>query len=77
MPAQGTIPSKLSITLDGESKVFQDKTKFTHYLSTKPALQRIMTEKKNSTRKQCPRKSKKVILQQTQKKTATRTTTTT
>ena len=35
-------PAKLSITLDGETKVFHDKTKFTHYLSTNPALQRII-----------------------------------
>ena len=35
----------LSITIDGETKVFHDKTKFTHYLSTNPALQRIITEK--------------------------------
>jgi hypothetical protein len=34
-------PAKLSITIDGETKVFQDKTKFTQYLSTNPALQRI------------------------------------
>ena len=39
-------PTKLSITIDGETKVFYDKTKFTHYLSTNPALQRIITEKK-------------------------------
>jgi uncharacterized coiled-coil protein SlyX len=39
-------PAKLSITIDGESKVFYDKTKFTHYHSTNPALQRIITEKK-------------------------------
>ena len=39
-------PAKLSITIDGETKVFHDKTKFTHYLSTNPALQRIITEKK-------------------------------
>jgi hypothetical protein len=38
-------PAKLSITIDGETKVFNDKTKFTHYLSTNPALQRIITEK--------------------------------
>ena len=44
MPAQATIPS--SITIDGETKVFHDKTKFTQYLSTNPALQRIITEKK-------------------------------
>jgi hypothetical protein len=35
-------PTKLSITIDGETKVFHDKTKFTQYLSTNPALQRIM-----------------------------------
>ena len=34
-------PAKLSITIDGETKVFHDKTKFTHYLSTNPAFQRI------------------------------------
>ena len=38
-------PTKLSITIDGETKVFHDKTKFKHYLSTNPALQRIITEK--------------------------------
>jgi hypothetical protein len=38
-------PAKFSITIDGETKVFQDKTKFTHYLSTNPALQRIIKEK--------------------------------
>jgi hypothetical protein len=50
MPAQATVPSKLSITIDGETKVFHDKTKFIHYLSTNPALERIITEKKNNTR---------------------------
>jgi hypothetical protein len=38
-------PTKLSNTLDGETKVFHDITKITHYLSTNPALQRIITEK--------------------------------
>ena len=38
-------PAKLSITIDGETKVFHDKTTFTHYLSMNPALQRIITEK--------------------------------
>jgi hypothetical protein len=33
-------PAKLSITIDGETKVFHDKTKFTQYVSTDPALQR-------------------------------------
>jgi hypothetical protein len=41
MPAHTTIPRKLSITIDGETKVYHDKTKFTQYLSTNPALQRI------------------------------------
>jgi hypothetical protein len=39
-------PDKLSISIDGENKVFHDKTKVTHYLSTNPALQRIITGKK-------------------------------
>jgi hypothetical protein len=38
-------PAKHSITIDGETKVFHDKTKFTQYLSTNPALQRIIKEK--------------------------------
>ena len=33
-------PAKLSITIDGETKTFHHKTKFTQYLSTSPALQR-------------------------------------
>ena len=37
-------PTELSISVDGETKVFHDKIKFTHYLSTNPALQRIITE---------------------------------
>jgi hypothetical protein len=45
MPAQATIPSKTSITIDGETKVFYDKTKFTQYLSMNLALQRIITGK--------------------------------
>jgi hypothetical protein len=35
-------PVKLSITIDGKTKVFHDKAKFTQYLSTNPALQRII-----------------------------------
>jgi hypothetical protein len=37
--------AKLSITIDGETKVFHDKTKFTQYLSTNPALERIIKGK--------------------------------
>jgi hypothetical protein len=36
--------AKRTITVDGETKVFHDQTKFTYYLSKKPALQRIITE---------------------------------
>ena len=32
--------AKLSITIDGETKIFHDKNKFTQYLSTNPVLQR-------------------------------------
>jgi hypothetical protein len=38
-------PAKLSITIDGETKIFHDKTKFTQYISTNPALYRIIDEK--------------------------------
>jgi hypothetical protein len=38
-------PAKLSITTDGEPKIFHDKTKFTCHLSTNPALQCIIDEK--------------------------------
>jgi hypothetical protein len=37
-------PAKLSITIEGESKGFHDKTKFTH-LSTNTALQRLISRK--------------------------------
>jgi hypothetical protein len=33
--------AKVSITIDGETKIFHDKTKFTQKLSTNPALQRM------------------------------------
>jgi hypothetical protein len=39
-------PAKLSIVVDEETKVFHDKSKFTHYLSMNASLQRIITEKK-------------------------------
>jgi hypothetical protein len=38
-------PAKLSINTYGETKIFQDKTKFKQYLSTNPALQRILEGK--------------------------------
>jgi hypothetical protein len=67
MPAQLLYPAKLSITIDGETKVFHDKAKFTQYFSMNPALQRIIKDNKNTNTRQklLPRKCKKVILQQT------------
>ena len=38
-------PAKLSIIIGGETKVFHEKTIFTNYLSTNPALQRIIKGK--------------------------------
>jgi hypothetical protein len=38
-------PAKFSITINLETKIFHDKTKFTQYLSTNPALQRIIDGK--------------------------------
>jgi hypothetical protein len=38
-------PTKLSITIGGESKISHDKTKFTQYLSTNSILQRIIDGK--------------------------------
>jgi hypothetical protein len=38
-------PAKLSITIVRENKIFYDKTKFTEYLFTNPALQRIIDGK--------------------------------
>jgi hypothetical protein len=34
--------AKLSINIDGETKIFEEKTKFKKYLYTSPALQRIL-----------------------------------
>jgi hypothetical protein len=52
MPAQATIPSQTYITIDGDTKIFHNKTKFTCYLSMNPALQRIIKEKQNKTKQQ-------------------------
>jgi hypothetical protein len=38
-------PAKLSITIDGENKIFHDKTNFTEYLSINSSLQRIIDGK--------------------------------
>jgi hypothetical protein len=67
-------PAKLSITIDKETKIFHDKTKFTKYLSTNPALQEIINEKhQHKERNYTLEKSKKVVFQQIKKKIATQT----
>jgi hypothetical protein len=68
-------PAKLSINIDRETKIFHVKTKFTQYLSTNSAIQRIIDGKlQDKGGKLHPRKSKKVnFLQQVQKKIATQT----
>jgi hypothetical protein len=44
--ARPLYPAKLSITIDGETKVFHDKTKFTPYLSTNPSPSKDNDRKK-------------------------------
>jgi hypothetical protein len=38
-------PAKLSISIDGETKIFHEKTKFTQYLFINLAIQRIIRGK--------------------------------
>jgi hypothetical protein len=38
-------PVKFPIIIDGETTIFQDKTKFKQYISANPPLQRILEEK--------------------------------
>jgi hypothetical protein len=59
-------PAKLSITIDGETKKFHDKNKFTQYFSTNPALQRIIRGKlQHKDRNYALEKARKKILHQT------------
>jgi hypothetical protein len=63
-------PAKLSITIDGETKIFHGKTKFTQYLSTNSALQRridgkLQLKKGNHT---LEKSKKEIIFQQTKTK---------
>ena len=51
--------AKFSITIDEETKVFHDKSKFTQYLSRNPALQRIIKGNSTQEQKLYARKSKK------------------
>ena len=38
-------PVKLSITINGEDKIFHDKTRFKQYVTTNPALQKVLEGK--------------------------------
>ena len=38
-------PAKLSFTINGENKTFQDKNKFKQYVTTNPALQKVLEGK--------------------------------
>jgi hypothetical protein len=54
--------AKLSITIDGENKIFHNKTKFTQYPFINPALQRIIDGKlQHKEGNYTPEKTKKVI----------------
>ena len=67
------MPAKFSIIIDGEAKIFHDKTKFTQYLSTNPALQRIIDGKHQHKGGNYTLEKNKVIFQQSQKKIGTQT----
>jgi hypothetical protein len=41
-------PAKLSVTIDGETKVFHNKTKFTQYISMNLALKQILKGNSNT-----------------------------
>jgi hypothetical protein len=66
-------PAKLSITIDGETKVFHYRTNFTHYLSMNPALQRKITEKNQYKDRNHLLKKQESNPSTNLKKTATRT----
>jgi len=67
-------PAKLSINIHGETKLLHDKTKFTQYLSTNPALQRIVDGKLQQRKEAILQKKQEVISsQQDQNKRAKQT----
>jgi hypothetical protein len=64
IPAQANIPTKLSIIIDGKTKIFDDKNKFTQYLSTNPhtfSIEENIWKTPKQAGKLHPRKNKKVI----------------
>jgi len=54
MPTWLLYPAKLTIAIDEETKLFHEKSKFIQYISTNPALQRIIDEKSNTRRETIP-----------------------
>jgi hypothetical protein len=63
-----------SITIDGQTNIFYNKTKFKQYLSTNPGLRRIIEGKRQLKEENYTQKSKKSIFsQQTQKERTTQT----
>jgi predicted ribosome quality control (RQC) complex YloA/Tae2 family protein len=66
-------PATFSITIDGETKVFHDTTKFTQYLSMNPAFQRIIKGKFNRKRATKLENMQEKKLSTNLKKIATRT----
>jgi hypothetical protein len=52
--------AKLSITVDGETKIFHDITKFKQYLSSNPALQRILEGKPHKRRIITPNETQEI-----------------
>ena len=38
-------PAKLSITIEGQNKIFYDKTRFNQYLATNPVLHKVLEGK--------------------------------
>jgi hypothetical protein len=42
LPTRILCPTKLSFKLNREIRIFQDKEKLKHFMSTKPTLQRIL-----------------------------------
>ena len=50
-------PAKLLITIDGENKIFHDKNRFKQYLSTNPALQKVLEGKLQYKEANCTHKN--------------------
>ena len=50
-------PAKLSFTINGENKIFQDKNKFKQYIATNPALQKVLEGKSQPKESNIPNKA--------------------